>query len=52
MDNGEYINLFICSQVPEEFVSNVLGTESFSDYAVNIQSGLSPFVPDENLEGS
>ena len=52
MDNGEYINLFITSQVPQEFITHVLGTESFSDYALSIQSGVSAFIPDQNLEGS
>lgn len=36
MDNGEYINLMIGSKIPKEFAREVLGTETFSDYALSI----------------
>lgn len=36
MDNGEYINLLIQSQVPEQFVQEVLASDTFSDYALSI----------------
>lgn len=36
MDNGEYINLMLGSKIPREFAVEVLGCESFSDYALSI----------------
>jgi hypothetical protein len=38
--------------VPELFAHEVLASDTFSDYALTIQSGISPFVPDENQEAS
>ena len=35
-DNNEYISLLIGSKIPQDFAYEVLGTETFSDYAINI----------------
>lgn len=47
LDDGDYINLLIGSKVPPEFCAEVLGHETFSDYALSIASGASPFQPVE-----
>lgn len=47
LDDGEYINLLIGSKVDPEFCAQVLGHETFSDYALSISSGISSFQPVE-----
>uniref|UniRef100_A0A7S3IHI3 Uncharacterized protein n=1 Tax=Strombidium inclinatum TaxID=197538 RepID=A0A7S3IHI3_9SPIT len=52
LHNGEYISLFIGSQIPDDFASEVLGQPSFSDYALTVKSGSTPFAPVEGLPAS
>lgn len=51
MDNGEYINLFVMSQIPDQFANEAMGQISFSDFALNVPSG-SPYTVVDGSESS
>mmetsp|Transcript_3688 Transcript_3688/g.6283 ORF Transcript_3688/g.6283 Transcript_3688/m.6283 type:complete len:82 (+) Transcript_3688:1896-2141(+) len=51
-DDGSYISLFIGSSIPSGFATDILGQESFSDYAISIGSGVSPYQEVEGSESS
>lgn len=48
LDNGEFINFFVCSMVPDEFVQQVFGYNDFQELAHNIESGVTPYAPIES----
>jgi hypothetical protein len=49
MDNGEYINVFVASDVNPRYVQDVFGYDNFAEYAMSIDSGATPF---QQVEGS
>lgn len=52
MDNGEYINIFVASKCNPRYVQDVFGYENFSDFALSVDSGYTPFTAVEDSEPS